>query len=87
MERKIERERERELEVEHCGERVTAWAINVPVGQIFVAAREGKICDLIKVNVKIISKNLDGLFFPLGNLTFRLSVKLSICHIYWVKET
>jgi hypothetical protein len=42
-----ERERERERETECCCKRVTAWAINLNVGQIFITARERIILDLI----------------------------------------
>jgi hypothetical protein len=44
-------------EVECCGKRVMAWAINLTVGQIFMAASERIIRDLIKMNIKIIFKN------------------------------
>jgi hypothetical protein len=53
-----------------------ARAINLAIGQIFMTARERIILDLIKMNIKIISKNLDGIvFFLLGTLTFHLSDK------------
>jgi hypothetical protein len=54
---------EREREMECCSKRVLAWAIKVAVGQIFMTARERIIQDLIKMNIKIISKNLDGIIF------------------------
>jgi hypothetical protein len=44
----VERERERERERECCCGQVTAWAINLTVGQIFIPARERIILDLIK---------------------------------------
>jgi len=45
-----------------------------------MAARERIIRDLIKMTIKISSKNLDGLFFSLGTLAFHPSNKLLICH-------
>ncbi len=57
-----ERERGREIKsVEAKG--VFVWAINLAIGQIFMAARERIIRDLIELNIKIISKNLDGIIF------------------------
>jgi hypothetical protein len=54
-----ETKRERGREGECCSKRVTASAINLTVRQIFMAARERIILGLIKMNVKIISKNID----------------------------
>ncbi len=72
----MERQRERERETEcFCGW-VTAWAINCTVGQILITARETIILDLIKMNIKIICKNLDGYYFSLGAVLFHPSVKL-----------
>ena len=51
-------ETEREL-----WKRITAWAINLTVGQIFKAGGAQIILGLIKMNIKIISKNLDGIIF------------------------
>jgi hypothetical protein len=66
VERQREREIEKERESECCSKRVTVWAINLTVGQIFMAARERIIIlDLIKINIKI-SKNLDGIVFLLS---------------------
>ncbi len=44
---------------ECCSGRVSALTINLTVGQIFKAARAQIILGLIKMNIKIISKNLD----------------------------
>jgi hypothetical protein len=60
-----DRETETERETECCSKRVTTWAINLTIGQIFMAARERIILDLIKINIKI-SKNLDGIVFLLS---------------------
>ncbi len=60
-----ETKRERGREVECCSQRVTASAINLPVGQIFMAARERIILGLIKMDIKIIPKNLDGIVFSI----------------------
>jgi hypothetical protein len=49
-------------ETECCCGRVMAWAINLTVGQIFIIARKGIILDLIKMNIKIICKNLVIIF-------------------------
>ncbi len=56
-------ERERGRVTECCSRRVTALAINLTIGQIFMAAGEQIILRLIKMNIKIISKNLDGFTF------------------------
>jgi hypothetical protein len=61
--RERERQRERDRQTECCSKRVTAWAINLTVRQIFMAARERIILDLIKMSIKIKSKNLDGIVF------------------------
>jgi hypothetical protein len=58
-----DRERERGRETECCSERVTVWAINLTAGQIFMAATERVTLNLIKMNIKIISKNLDDIVF------------------------
>ncbi len=58
-----ETERERGRETKCCWGRVMAWAINLTVGQIFITARKWIILDLIKMNIKIIYKNLDGYYF------------------------
>ncbi len=58
-----ETEIERERETECCSKRVLAWVINLAVGQIFMTARERIIGDLIKLNIKIISNNLEGIIF------------------------
>jgi hypothetical protein len=63
--------------MECCCERDTAWAINLTVGQIFISARERIVLYLIKMNIKIICKNLDG-YFSLGAMLFHLTVKLLI---------
>ena len=55
-----------------------AWAVNLTVGQIFITARERIILDLIKMNIKIIYKNLDGYYFSLGAVLFHPSIKLLI---------
>ncbi len=73
-------ERQRARERQHCGKWVMVWAINLTIGQIFMAARERIIQNLIKMNIKISSKNLDVYFSSLGTLTFHPSNKLSICH-------
>jgi hypothetical protein len=43
--------------------RVLALALNLTVGQIFTTARERIIRDFIKVDIKIITKNLGGIIF------------------------
>ncbi len=58
-----ERERERERETERCSKRALAWAINLAAGQIFMRARERIFRDLIKMNIRIISKSLDDIIF------------------------
>jgi hypothetical protein len=58
-----ETEKERGKETECCCGWVMVRAINFSVGQIFIAARERIILDLIKINIKIIYKNLDGYYF------------------------
>ncbi len=63
----IDREWER---AECCSKRVLAWAINLAITQIFMTARERIILDLIKMNIKIISKNLDGIVFSAGHSDF-----------------
>ncbi len=68
-------ERQREWEMECCYERDTAWAIKLTVGQIFITARERIILCLMKMNIKIICKNLHG-YFSLGAMLFHLTVKL-----------
>ncbi len=73
---KQQRNRERETEC-FCGW-VTAWAINCTVGQILITARERIILVPIKMNIKIIFKNLDGDYFSLGAMLFHPSVKLLI---------
>ncbi len=54
---------ERERETERCSKSVLAWVINLTVGQIFMTGRERIIQDFIKMDIKIISKNLDGIIF------------------------
>jgi hypothetical protein len=56
-----ETERKRNRDRERCLQRVLVWAINLAVGQIFMTARERIIRDLIKINMRIIFKNLDGI--------------------------
>jgi hypothetical protein len=58
-----ETERERGRETECCSKRVTASAINLTVGQIFMATREQIILGIIKINIKTIPKNLDCIVF------------------------
>jgi hypothetical protein len=56
-----ERERERERERRSvAADGLRRWAINLTVGPIFITARERTKLDLIKMNIKIICKNLDG---------------------------
>ncbi len=75
----VEIQRERKREVECCYKRVVAWAINLAVGQIFMTARVRIIRNLIKMNIRIIFKNLEC-YFPLGTLTFHLHNKPSLYH-------
>jgi hypothetical protein len=55
-------ERETERDRKCCYKRVAAWAVNLTVGQIFITARERIIQDVIKMDIKIIFKNLDVFF-------------------------
>ncbi len=73
-----DRERERDRQTDCCCKRVTEWAINLTVGQIFITARERIILDLIKMNIEIIYKNLDGYYFSLDAVLFHPSNKLPI---------
>ncbi len=68
-----ETETEKGREMECCCGWVMAWAINLTVRQIFIIRI---IKDLIKMNIKIICKNLDGYYFSLGAVLFYPSVKL-----------
>ncbi len=61
----MERHREREGERWSIAMEGLRRAINLTVGHIFIAAREMKILDLIKMNIKTIFNNLDG-YFSLG---------------------
>ncbi len=54
---------ETERETERCSKSVLAWAINLTVGQMFMTARDRIIRDFIKIDIKIISKNLDSIVF------------------------
>ncbi len=72
-----ERGRERERESECCCRWVTAWAINLTFGQIFIPARERIILDLIKWTLRLYT-SLDGYYFSLGAVLFHPSVKLLI---------
>jgi hypothetical protein len=58
-----DREREQGGETECCCGLVTVWAINFTFGLIFITGRERIILDVIKINIKIIYKNLDGYYF------------------------
>ncbi len=71
----VERQKERGRETKHSYERVAAWAINLTIEQIFITARERIILDLIKTNIKIIFKNLDG-YLSLGAVPFHPAIKL-----------
>jgi Ni,Fe-hydrogenase I cytochrome b subunit len=51
-----ETKKERECEMEHYYERVAVWAINLIIGHVFMIARERIIRDIIKMNIKIISR-------------------------------
>jgi hypothetical protein len=60
----VERQNESEGERQSVAAKgLRHWAINLTFGQIFMAAREQIILNLIKVNIKIISENLDGIVF------------------------
>jgi hypothetical protein len=77
-----ETEGEQGREAECCSKRVTALAINLTIGQIFMAVREQIILNLIKMNIKIMSVNLIVLFFcSQGTLTFHPVVKIPTCHM------
>ncbi len=75
-----ETEREQGRETECCSKRVTVSAINKSIGQLFMAARVRIILGLIKMNIKIISMNLDGIVFMFSRHTAFSSIKLPICH-------
>jgi hypothetical protein len=70
-----ERQKERGRETKHSYKRVAAWAMNLTIGQIFITARERIILGLIKMNIKIIFKNLEG-YFSLGAVPFHPAIKL-----------
>ncbi len=60
-----ETKRERGRETECCCKRVAAWTLNLTVGENIYDGQRMIILDLIKMNIYIIYKNLDGYSFLL----------------------
>ncbi len=46
-----------------CCSWIMGWAINLTIGKIFITAGERITLDLIKMNIKIIYRNLYGYYF------------------------